>query len=372
MAKNFNFNVGNKQKTVLLQSVLEGTDAEYQYLQISNIEYNEQNDYSGDDSEEKIRELANDIKRNGMLHNIVVSYRPDGRYKLLSGERRLRAHHLLLEETGDPKYQKIYSLIRKGLSETEEMIILDAANLQVRGGQGTEKRFRKASVRFIDNLKKHFDISQDEAASLAKEYSGATDAVIEKNIAIEKELVPSIKSILDAGELQKQQAYEYSQMDEDIQSTIGEKLSEAQEMGEKELHETNEAISNSVKQIKTLEDTLSKKEEDLKEIKAEKRREQDPETKAILSSQEKEEKKNIKKIEKQLEEEKEKLENFSPSSSSSFFSFSLSSLSDFSSSLSSFLKSLPLSQLSEEEKEEVKKRIEKEKKKIEEFIRKNF
>ena len=370
MAKNFNFNMTPTKKTVLLQNVLEGTENEYQYLQISNIKYNVNNDYATEDSEEKIRELANDIKRNGMLHNIVVSYREDGTYTLLSGERRLRAYHALYNETGDTKYQKIYALIRKGLSEVEEMIILDAANLQVRGGQGNEKRFRKASVRFIDNLRKQFDISQDEATALTKEYAGVTDAVIEKNVAIEKELNPSIKSILDTGKLQKQQAYEYSQMDEDIQSTIGEKLSEAQAIGETELQETNEVISNSVKQIKNLENTLLKKEENLKEINAEKRREQIPETKAILTSQEKEEKKNIKKIEKQIEEEK--VENLSLSSSSSLFSLSLSSLSDFSSSISSFLKSLPLSQLSEEEKEEVRRRIEKEKKKIEEFLKRNF
>ena len=156
MAKNFDFKLGsNKNKSVILQNMLEGEKAEYQYIQITNIEFNKNNDYAEDDSLEDVKDLANDIRRNGLLHNIVVSLTPEGKYKLLSGERRLKAYQYLYEETQDVKYQTIYALIRKGLSETEEMIILDAANLQVRGGVAGEKRYRKASVRFIENLLKY-------------------------------------------------------------------------------------------------------------------------------------------------------------------------------------------------------------------------
>lgn len=372
MAKNFNLNFGSTNKTVILQNMLEGEKAEYQYIQINNIEFNTCNDYADEDSIESTRELANDIKRNGLLHNIVVSLTPEGKYKLLSGERRLRAYQYLYEETKDTKYQTIYALIRKGLTETEEMIILDAANLQVRGGVGGEKRYRKASVRFIENLKKQFGISEEEAISLAKQYAGVTDAVIEKNVAIEKNLNPTILSVLDSGNIPKQQAYEYSKMEEDIQEAIGEKLSEAQKIGDKELKETSDSIADSVKNIKSLEDSLSKKEENLREIQSEKKRETNPTTKSILSSQEKEEKKNIKKIEKKLEEEKENIKNLSPDTSSSSYSFSLNQLSVLSSNISSILKSLPLSSLSEEEKEEVKKKLEKEKKRIENFLKGNF
>ena len=373
MAKSFDLKFSStKNKTMILQNMLEGEKAEYQYIQITNIEFNKNNDYAEEDSFDNIKDLANDIKRNGLLHNIVVSLTTEGKYKLLSGERRLKAYQYLYEETKDIKYQTIYSLIRKGLTETEEMIILDAANLQVRGGVAGEKRYRKASVRFIENLKKQFGISEEEAISLAKQYAGVTDAVIEKNVAIEKELNPTILSMLDSGDLPKQQAYEYSRMEEDIQKTIGEKLNEAQQAGEKEFRETNETISNAVKQIKSLETARSKKEENLKEIQEDKKQEKNPETKKILSSQEKEEKKNIKKIEEKLEKEKEVITNISTNSSSSLYSFSLSQISSFSSSLSSLIKSLPLSSLSEEEKEEVRKKLEKEKRKIENFLKENF
>lgn len=41
--------------------------------------------------EEKIRELADSMKENGILQPLVVSPLPDGRYELIAGERRLRA-----------------------------------------------------------------------------------------------------------------------------------------------------------------------------------------------------------------------------------------------------------------------------------------
>ena len=117
-----------------LGDITGGASSKYEYLALNSIELNPNNDYNEADSEEGIIELAEDIKRNGLLHNIVVSYTEDGRYKLLSGERRLRAYKHIYAETGDDKYSNIYSLVRSGLSEIEEMIILDAANLQVRNG----------------------------------------------------------------------------------------------------------------------------------------------------------------------------------------------------------------------------------------------
>jgi ParB family chromosome partitioning protein len=41
--------------------------------------------------EEKINELANSIRDKGILHPLIVTRKADGRYELVSGERRLRA-----------------------------------------------------------------------------------------------------------------------------------------------------------------------------------------------------------------------------------------------------------------------------------------
>lgn len=44
--------------------------------------------------DEKIRELADSIREDGILQPLIVSPLPDGRYELIAGERRLRASRL--------------------------------------------------------------------------------------------------------------------------------------------------------------------------------------------------------------------------------------------------------------------------------------
>ena len=80
----------------------------------AKISYNPANDYRETDNEESIRSLAEDIDRQGLLHNLVVSEKVENgetTYLLISGERRLRAIRLLTDkeiekvkngQTGDP------------------------------------------------------------------------------------------------------------------------------------------------------------------------------------------------------------------------------------------------------------------------------
>ncbi len=44
--------------------------------------------------DEKIRELADSIKEDGIIQPLIVSKLPDGRYELIAGERRLRASRI--------------------------------------------------------------------------------------------------------------------------------------------------------------------------------------------------------------------------------------------------------------------------------------
>lgn len=45
--------------------------------------------------EEKIRELADSIKEQGIIQPLVVSPADDGKYELIAGERRLRASRMI-------------------------------------------------------------------------------------------------------------------------------------------------------------------------------------------------------------------------------------------------------------------------------------
>ena len=239
-----------KKMTINLQSIVEGDKPVYQYIRIDNIQLNEFNDYAEEDTEQSIADLAEDIKANGLLHNIVVSYTQTGEYLLLSGERRLKAYRYLYETTKNEKYAEIYALVRKNLSKTEEMIILDAANLQTRGSMGEEKRFRKATVRFIENIQKHFGMDSSQAISLAKQYANVTGGVIEKNVLIEKDLHPDLKSLLDRGLISKTQAVEYAKLDEDMQKIIAENLVLAEHSGA-DMKTATSDVQRDVKSIQT-------------------------------------------------------------------------------------------------------------------------
>ena len=112
-------------------------------IDISKIDVNPNNDYRLSDTQEGIMSLAKDIENNGLLHNLVVSKRENGKYIIISGERRFRALSYLFQKEKDnngdvAKYRSVPCRVVEGLTERQEMIMLDAANLQARGGAGGE------------------------------------------------------------------------------------------------------------------------------------------------------------------------------------------------------------------------------------------
>lgn len=210
------------KSTATLHSIVEGAKPEYRYIRLDNIRFNPENDYAAADTGEEIQELASDIRRNGLLHNVIVSQQAEGGYLLLSGERRLRAYLLLREQhPGEEKWQEIYSLVRKELTPVEEVLILDAANLQVRGsGAGGEARYRRAMARFVENLRKHDNISEAEAVALTKKWADVSDSTITRNLSIEKKLIPGLKKLLDEGVIKKLVANSYAALSEEEQRHV--------------------------------------------------------------------------------------------------------------------------------------------------------
>lgn len=252
-----------------LGEMFRGAVTDYEFLPLERIAYNPENDYAQSDNEESIRKLADDIKRNGLLHNIVVSEIAANRYKLLSGERRLRAYHILSKETGDVQYATIYALVKRNLTPTQELIILDAANLQTRGTPAEEKKFRKAGLRFIENLKVEFGISDEEAILLTKEYSEAGAKTIDRNILLERELDKSLLTMLDAGEISKNDAIVFAHLEEDTQQQIAAALTAAKEQGSAALAQKSSELSEITKENRTLREDLARQQSELNQIKAE-------------------------------------------------------------------------------------------------------
>ena len=252
-----------------LQEMFRGALTDYEYLPLEEISFNPENDYAESDDEQSIRKLADDIARNGLLHNIVVSLVAPHQYKLLSGERRLRAYRMLYEETGDDKYRTIYALVKRNLTPTQELIILDAANLQTRGTPAEEKKLRKAALRFIENLKVEFSISDEEAVRLTKDYTDVTGKTIDRNVTLERDLDKSLLALLDSGEISKNDALAFAALEAETQAQIASALSLARSQGEAALQEKAGELAEMTKENRTLKEDLARRAGELERIKAE-------------------------------------------------------------------------------------------------------
>lgn len=207
---------------------------EYESRDISlfNIRTNPDNEIFREiDDDEDIRILADDIKRNGLLHNLVMfPSTEEGRevYVLLSGERRYRALKLLVEE-GDTSWQIVRNcnVITTELSDNEKKVLLYSANLQVRGGLNDEAVRRKAVSDFIECLQKEpYNMNRVDALKAIKSVSSVNPKTIDRDARLEDKLKGSLKVLLDAKFLSRSECESYLRFDDEKQEEIGQKYQE--------------------------------------------------------------------------------------------------------------------------------------------------
>ena len=212
---------------------------DYADINIDRIDLNPDNDiYRQMDEESDVQLLAEDIRRSGLLHNLVVCPKEGagGRFVLLSGERRLKALKLLVEEerkekeeTGAPNTMSPWQIAKckvvRGLTENEKLVYLDAANLQVRGSVGNEKVLRFATMRFIQNLQKEpYCMTPEQAKKALKEITPLNPRTINFALAIETELNKDLKALLDEGFLTRSECETYLRLSVQEQETAAEEF----------------------------------------------------------------------------------------------------------------------------------------------------
>lgn len=233
---------------------------EYESRDISlfNIRTNPDNEIFREiDDDEDIRILADDIKRNGLLHNLVMfPSTEEGRevYVLLSGERRYRALKLLVEE-GDTSWQIVRNcnIITTELSDNEKKVLLYSANLQVRGGLNDEAVRRKAVSEFIECLQKEpYNMNRVDALKAIKSVSSVNPKTIDRDARLEDKLRGTLKELLDAKFLSRSECESYLRFDDEKQEEIGQKY---QELNAVDCHgDTGEEAGKS--HIEVMRDTL--------------------------------------------------------------------------------------------------------------------
>lgn len=207
-------------------------DYESRDISLFNIRTNPDNEIFREiDDDEDIRILADDIKRNGLLHNLVMfPSTEEGRevYVLLSGERRYRALKLLVEE-GDTSWQIVRNcnVITTELSDNEKKVLLYSANLQVRGGLNDEAVRRKAVSDFIECLQKEpYNMNRVDALKAIKSVSSVNPKTIDRDARLEDKLKGSLKELLDAKFLSRSECESYLRFDDEKQEEIGQKYQE--------------------------------------------------------------------------------------------------------------------------------------------------
>lgn len=194
-------------------------------ISLADIRLNPDNEiFRQNDNGEDIEILAEDIKRNGLLHNLVVfPEQEDGKtvYVLLSGERRYRALMLLQEQDATWNAAKNCNVVTTPLSPNEKKVILYSANLQVRGGFGDEMIRRKAAAEFIECLQEEpYSMNQADARKALKEISAASGRMIDKDLRLENDLNKGLLKLLDDKKLRRSECDRLIRLGEEQQQRL--------------------------------------------------------------------------------------------------------------------------------------------------------
>ncbi len=208
-----------------------------------------------------IEELAEDIKINGLYHNIVVT--PSGdKYKIISGERR----YLALKKLG---YKKVPCQVRENLSEVDSEIMLIQANAKTRELSNSEK------MKQIERLKELYDKKRAKGEKL----EGKTRDIIGKDLGlsggqvgkyqkINKDLIPELKEMFEKNNLDMAKAASIAALELPGQMTIYEILKGNVELSREEVNKITKALKEKEAQLKKQQEEHKKQiEEEYKKLK---------------------------------------------------------------------------------------------------------
>ena len=215
MAKKLNTDKALSRFTELADSVKKEQDAmeTTDIIPIDQIVFNQDNIFNMGDSDEGIAELAENIKENGLLHNIVVAKIEPTKYLLISGERRTKAVKYLGRD-------KIKATIRSNLSELEILKMLFFANSETREYTTEEKV--QIIEGFLTKIKQFDETGEREDAKKFKEYVSQAFRVSERQanklIAITSELINPLKELLYADAIDINTAASLAQLPEEYQN----------------------------------------------------------------------------------------------------------------------------------------------------------
>lgn len=203
-----------------------------QYIDIKDIERNKKNFYEI----VNLDELAEDIKMNGLNHNLVVRKLDNGKYELISGERRYTALTQLVEQGNE-----IFALVPCKVIEANDIdseIILIQANAQTRELTEIEKLEQvKRLTELYKTKKKNGEKVPGKIREIIANDLKLSPTQVGRYERINKNLIPELKEILENGNLTIANASEFSSLSEDNQKVILEIINNKVEISKEEATE---------------------------------------------------------------------------------------------------------------------------------------
>lgn len=170
---------------------------------------------------EKIEELADSIElAGGVMHNLVVREPDaDGRYQIISGERRWTACKHLVEQ-GKEQYGEVGCLIERVHDEDVLQLMLVLANSTARQLSDAEKmRQAEALTAVLTRMRKEGKV-QGRVRDLVGKMLKTTSGQLARYHAIQANLQGGLRDKFERGEVGVSVAYEASKLDKAGQDAI--------------------------------------------------------------------------------------------------------------------------------------------------------
>ncbi|MBS6504057.1 MAG: ParB N-terminal domain-containing protein [Clostridium sp.] len=211
-----------------------------EYIDIKNIKRNEKNFYEI----VNVDELAEDIKMNGLNHNLVVRKLENGTYELISGERRYTALNKLVQEGNN-----LFALVPCKVIEANDIdaeIILIQANAQTRELTDLEKLEQVKRLKELYTTKKaNGENIPGKIRNLIANDLNLSSTQVSRYESINNNLIPELKEVLESGNLTIANASEFSALSEDNQKVILDIINSKVELNKKEAID----LKNKLKEI---------------------------------------------------------------------------------------------------------------------------
>lgn len=188
----------------------------------------------------EIEELAESIKEYGLMHNVVVKKRTDGKYEILSGERRFRA----LKELD---YKKVpCKIVKDNVTELDAEVMLIQANMQQRELTLQEKMqgIKRLQEIYAEKRKNGEKISGKTRDIIGK-HLGISGVQVGRYQKIDKDLIEPLKDKLNNNDITVTQAHTLSSLTEEEQEIIN---NEIKDLNCKDHKEEVETLINGIKQ----------------------------------------------------------------------------------------------------------------------------